>query len=173
MIDYKKIEIVCFDVDGVLTDGIYNVSDTGSISKNFDTRDFHSIGILLKNDYKVVIVTGSYDMVINKKIESICSENDLWASKLVERNLIIIQGVKCKEKVVSLYLQEVLSSWDHVAYMGDSENDIICMKLANISACPFDAEEEIKSEASYISDYNGGRGAVNDFCKYILSKRGT
>lgn len=171
MINAKEIKVVCFDVDGVLTDGVYTVSDKGDISKNFYTRDFYGIELLLKNGYKVVIVTSSVDDVIEKRILKIRENSLVWSSSCLTRDLVILRGVKSKLEMISYYLDEVLWSWHNVAYMGDGNNDLECMKMSLISACPADAEQEIMNESSYLSDYNGGRGAVYDFCRYLIKER--
>ena len=53
LINFKKIEIVIIDCDGVLTDGQYILSETGCYSKSFYTRDFRAIGRLLEKNIEL------------------------------------------------------------------------------------------------------------------------
>ena len=90
---YKNIKICCFDVDGVLTDGSYQVFETGEFSKTFYTRDFDAIAHLLKNGIKVVIITTSHDNVILRQIKRIrttSSMADLWSKWEDDGDLIVI-----------------------------------------------------------------------------------
>ena len=59
-------------------------------------------------------------------------------------------------------------SMANVAYVGDDINDLDCMQKAGFSACPANAEEEIKKASHYISKENGGEGAVRDVCNLML-----
>ena len=42
------------------------------------------------------------------------------------------------------------------------------MQLAGLKACPADAVTEIVEICDFVSDYNGGRGAVRQLCELIL-----
>ena len=66
-----SIKLIVTDVDGTLTDGMYLVSDTGSVSKSFYTRDFNAIQRAVERGYKVLILTSSADEVIKKKVEEL------------------------------------------------------------------------------------------------------
>jgi 3-deoxy-D-manno-octulosonate 8-phosphate phosphatase (KDO 8-P phosphatase) len=46
------------------------------------------------------------------------------------------------------------------------------MLEAGISTCPADASEEIKSVATYISHFNGGKGCVRDVIEQVLKVQG-
>jgi len=67
-------------------------------------------------------------------------------------------------------MQKYNLTFDEVAYMGDDLPDICCLEKAGLKGCPQDAVEEVKSIADFISSKNGGRGAVREFCDYILKK---
>jgi len=168
----KNIKIVAFDIDGTLTDGIYQVSSDGIISKSFYTRDFAAIEKLLKRGYIVPAITSSEDNCFYNK----CSTNGF----LTKYNNFFIVNKCCDKKNfiekggISIFAKgrgievEVEDGWKNIAYMGDAENDLEVMKKAAISACPCDAEKPIIEIADYISPYKGGHGAVADFINYLL-----
>ena len=60
---------------------------------------------------------------------------------------------------------------DEVAYMGDDLPDLCILEKAGLSACPYDAVDEVKQTAHFISSKNGGKGAVREFCELILKNR--
>lgn len=156
----KNIEVLAIDIDGTLTDGIYQVTQNGEIIKSFHTRDFHWIGELLNRDEDIMvcIVTNSTDDCMAQKILQLPYKDN--------SRFIIWTGIEDKKKYINASF-----SWNEVAYIGDGMNDLESMKLAAITGCPLDAEDEIKEESHFISKYNGGRGAVAEFIKYLISLR--
>jgi len=166
----KKIKIVIIDVDGVLTNGEYIVSDTGSISKSFYTRDFYAIEQLLKEKIHVIILTQSNDKVIDKRIEEIAKNSKYWKNCLKYRSLVLFTNVDNKfEKLKNYLTSETSCSLENVAYIGDSENDLECIKNCGVIGCPNDAIKSIKElEGIYVSDFSGGKGAVYDFIMNFL-----
>ena len=53
--------------------------------------------------------------------------------------------------------------------LGDDENDYESMLLCQYKACPKNATSKIKNIANFISNYDGGLGAVREYCEYILA----
>ncbi|HFD87235.1 MAG TPA: phenylphosphate carboxylase subunit delta, partial [Gammaproteobacteria bacterium] len=60
----RKIELVIFDVDGVLTDGSLFIGDDGQEYKAFNSRDGHGIRMLQECGVKVAILTGRKSEVV-------------------------------------------------------------------------------------------------------------
>jgi len=168
---YSEIKLVFIDVDGTLTDGVYQISGDGqTILKSFYTRDWYGIEQIMKNDIPVIILTQSHDDVILQQIERICSHSIFWDSCLTDGTLMFLRGINNKRETVEMLFGDDLS-WENVAYIGDAENDFECIELAAFSGCPTDAVPYVRDKAMYPSDYFGGRGAVHDFCMYIIEQR--
>jgi 3-deoxy-D-manno-octulosonate 8-phosphate phosphatase (KDO 8-P phosphatase) len=170
MIDYKKIKVVSFDCDGVLTDGIYQVDKNGDVTKSFYTRDFCGIQMLLEEGIRVAIITQSHDIIIKKQIERICSHSKFWKKKYDNFHLIIFTGINDKKKKMEEYLDALSLTFNNLAHMGDAENDLELLEVSYYTACPADAIKEIE-DVSYRCDANGGRGAVHEFCKHLLEMK--
>jgi len=171
---YDNIKVVCVDVDGCLSDGTYQVSEDGSFAKTFYTRDFDALSQLLKKDIIVVIISTSHDDVILKQIERIKAQSsmaELWTKWEKDKKLIVINKSGNKKDRLNSLLVDMKLEWYNVAYMGDAENDIECMKEAGFAGCPSDAIEEVRKNVHYPSDFSGGKGAVYDFCINILKKK--
>jgi 3-deoxy-D-manno-octulosonate 8-phosphate phosphatase (KDO 8-P phosphatase) len=162
--DFDKIKVICLDCDGVLTDNIYQVSSKGEITKSFHTRDFYAIQLAIKSGLKIVIITQSKDDCIFRKF-------DTFSKDLENHNIIILHQVENKKAAIDMRLEFAKLKWENVAYCGDAENDLECMKLAGITGCPSDAIDEVKKESHFISDKPGGKGAVYNFIKYILENK--
>jgi len=168
---FSEIKICCFDLDGVLSDGIYQISEQGIVTKSFCTKDFYAIEQLMRNDIKVAIISQACDKVIINQVDRICSHSKFWEECVEKGYLIIRIAVKNKKKEVEKLFSLYNVSWDNIAYIGDAENDFECIKLARFSGCPTDAVPYIREEVTYPSDYYGGKGAVHDICMYILEMR--
>ena len=72
-------------------------------------------------------------------------------------------------------LKEITNELNLVTYIGDDINDIECMKAVKeaggIVGCPFDAVEKVKRISDFVSQYNGGYGAVREYIDYLLEDR--
>ena len=184
MIDFKKIKVVVLDLDGTLTDGIYQVNNKGIVTKSFYTRDLYALGQMLKNDIGVIIMSQSTDNCIYQKLKSIQkkSRSKVWKKAFKQKYITLLRGVDDKKKklgdIISNFSYESEESeyiyhscnWQNVAYIGDAENDLECMQKAFYTGCPADAVSIIKEESNYLCDAKGGHGAVYEFCMHILNK---
>jgi 3-deoxy-D-manno-octulosonate 8-phosphate phosphatase (KDO 8-P phosphatase) len=56
--------------------------------------------------------------------------------------------------------------------MGDDIPDIPVLKIAGLSCCPHDAVNEVKSICNYVSNKNGGKGAVRDVIEQVMKIHG-
>jgi 3-deoxy-D-manno-octulosonate 8-phosphate phosphatase (KDO 8-P phosphatase) len=74
-------------------------------------------------------------------------------------------------KLIQKNNQQKETDFLEVAYIGDDENDIECMKLCGISACPSDAVEMVQNISDYVCVKTGGDGAVREFIEYLIAER--
>ena len=165
--DISKIKLVIIDVDGVLTNGIYTVSDNGSVSKGFHTHDFWAIQRLQEAGMAVAIVTHCNDNCIDMKIES------LPKSSRPMLTLTKLDWQTGKETFLEDFRKKFdpVIKWSEIAFIGDAENDFEAMKLCGFTGCPADAVSIIKEESNFIADSYGGRGAVYEFVNYIIKAK--
>lgn len=158
-----RLRLLCCDVDGVLTDGKYNISDNGVVMKSFNTKDFHGFSKLQDLGVLIAIVTRSSDQCIAKEIERLPGRAKI--------NLVCLTNVESKKDAI-LTLMKIRTDvmyWHQVAYIGDDDNDLESMKESAFSACPYDALPYIKSQCNYIADKKGGEGAVREIIEYLFS----
>ena len=145
-----NIKLFVMDVDGTLTDGKIYVGAEGELFKAFNVKDGYGIhDLLMPAGITPVIITGRKSGVV----EARCRELG------IER---CYQGVR--DKVGLTYTQ--------VAYIGDDLNDLPCMEKVRsnggIVACPSDAVGPVREIAMFVSDREGGNGAVRCFIDYLL-----
>ncbi len=153
------IKLLLVDCDGVLTDGMYNTSEEGSIFKTFFSRDFHGMWMLDKQGVEIAVITTASDLVIEHQ----CGRAALY--------MRICSGVKDKAKFVAEDRAFQKYDWSEMAFMGDDTFDIPLLKRVGLPACPIDAAEEVldcigEADDGYQSDFSGGRAAVRQFADY-------
>ena len=159
----KNIKLVCVDVDGTLTDGQYMVSSDDKVLKTFYTRDFYGLEILQSEDIHIAIVTSSKDDCILAKV--------MHLPMPAKAHMRLYTNIQQKKIHVGGIIIAMKIGWENVAYVGDAENDLECLKSAGISACPSDAIDEVRASVDFLSKFAGGKGCVYDFSKYLLSLR--
>ncbi len=152
-----RIKLLAMDVDGTLTDGHIYIGAEGEIMKAFDVKDGYGIAhILPRYGIIPVIITGRRSQIIEQR----CSELGITE---------LYQGIGDKLGK----LREIAAKYslhpEEVAYIGDDENDLACMRYAGLSACPSDADEAAIDTVDYVCKASGGRSAVREFIKYIIN----
>lgn len=155
----KKIELVILDVDGVLTDGSIILDNDGNEYKAFYVRDGHGIRMLIKSGIRVVIITGRYSKVVERRAA------ELGITEVYQ---------KCYDKRVAYdkLLQKHALAESAVAYVGDDIVDIPVMRRVGFPVAVADAADEVKEIACMVTKRRGGRGAVREVSDLILKARG-
>lgn len=155
----KNIRLVILDVDGTLTDGTIFLDNHGNELKAFNARDGMAISQSIRNGLECIIMTGRKSQIV-----------ELRAKELGITS--IYQSVHNKKEKLLDLISELDLTLDNIAYIGDDINDLEVMKLVGFSACPKDAVYEVKQISNYISEYQGGKGAVRDILEYLLKEQG-
>ena len=80
----------------------------------------------------------------------------------------------CADKMAAMrdYFAKYGLDPQHVIYMGDDIPDLECMREVGIPVCPADAAPEVLEVSRYVSEFNGGHGAVRDIIEQVLRARG-
>lgn len=154
----NKIKLVAFDIDGVMTDGSLIYLPDGTEAKTFNAKDGQGIVMLNKAGVKTAIITAKDSKVVLKRAET------LGITK-------VFTGQKNKIKALEILCDEFQIQKDEVAYMGDDYPDLCVIKEVGLSCTPSDGIEDIKNAVSFVSSYSGGRGAVREFCDFILKSK--
>ncbi len=144
------------DVDGTLTDGKIYMSGSGELFKAFNIKDGYTIYTLDKIGIVPVIITGRLSDIVARRAEEL---------RIKECH----QGISDKLAKLQDIMQRYGATLDEVAYIGDDYNDLECMRLCGYSACPADAEDDIKQQVDYVCETKAGEGAVREFVKKIIN----
>ncbi|MGL6064025.1 MAG: KdsC family phosphatase [Fusobacteriaceae bacterium] len=152
-----KIKAIALDVDGTLTDGKLYVSNSGEDMKTFSVKDGMAIVGAINLGIKIFIITGKKSEIVKKRAEELGITD-------------IYQGIHNKVEVLKILCQKYSLTPDNIAYMGDDLNDYGAVQFSGFSGAPKDSAGEIIKIVDFISNHNGGDGAVREFIEYILNE---
>jgi 3-deoxy-D-manno-octulosonate 8-phosphate phosphatase (KDO 8-P phosphatase) len=155
----RRLALLLFDVDGVLTDGTVLLHGDGTESKQFHIRD----GTAIVLAHRVGLTTG----VLSARQSATTVQR---ATQLGMR--VIVQGVHDKRMEFDRICAEHGLSADQVGYMGDDLLDLPVLMRAGVSAAPADAAAEVRERVDLVTRAPGGAGAVREFVEHLLRARG-
>lgn len=155
----KGIQLVILDVDGVLTDGSLYYMQDGEVLKAFNVQDGLGLVLLREAGFKIAVITGRNSPALRSRFSDLKIQH-------------VFYDVKDKAKVANELLIQLGISWEQVAVMGDDWPDIPLFKKAAFSVAPPSAHIEAKTFADYITEKEGGHGAVREFCDILLLASG-
>lgn len=153
-----RVKMVIMDVDGVLTDGGMYYTESGDELKKFNTRDGLGIRLLQEAGIKTALVTRERTAIVDKRAKKLSI-------------LEVHQGVQDKLLVVRDILARHDLSPEEVCYIGDDLGDLEVLGFIGLPVAVADAVPEVRRSAHYITDREGGHGAVREVCDLILSNR--
>lgn len=159
----KRIRLVAFDVDGVMTDaGIY-LGVAGSERcelKKFSTQDSVGIKILMAAGIEIALVSGRVSEATNVRAAELGIKEVIQVRDAIKvppfEALLVRKGVEYSE----------------VAFVGDDIPDIPVMKLVALPVAVGNAVAEVNELAAYSTSRKGGDGAVREFVEALLKARG-
>ncbi|MDF1536949.1 MAG: hypothetical protein P1S46_10710 [bacterium] len=155
----KKIQLIAFDVDGVLTDGSISYTSAGDEIKSFNVRDGHAIKLLGRAGLSAAIITGRKSAMVDRRARELGIE-------------LVYQGAR--EKNISL--DEIVSrqalSLAEIAFMSDDVVDLPVMARVGLGCCPADAAPEVLDRAALVTEAGGGNGAARELIMFILKTKG-
>jgi len=156
----KRLKLVVFDVDGVMTDGGLMLSDNGLESKIFHSQDGLGLKLLKASGVEMAIVTGRTSNVVVKRAENIGITH-------------YHQGIENKLEAFDLILKETGFSYEEAAFMGDDVIDLPPMRRAGLAVTVPHAMPLVKEHAHYVTSREAGHGAVRELCELIMQAQGT
>ena len=155
----KKIKLVVFDVDGVLTDGRIIIGDDGQEYKAFNSRDGHGMKLLQYTGVEIAIITGRTSKTVEHRMNGLGINH-------------VYQGKRIKLPVFEALIDELGLSPDECAYVGDDWVDLAIMGRVGLAVAVQDADNVVKKHAHWITPSRGGMGAAREVCELIMEGQG-
>ncbi len=155
----RKLKLFIADIDGVLTDGRIIFGNYGDELKFFDVHDGFGLVMLRRAGFKTIIITAKKSRINAKRAK------EVNAVKLY-------QNAKDKLKVFEKVLKRFHAEPSEVCFVGDDLIDVPVLKRVGLAVVVQNAVQEVKEFAHYVTQKNGGRGAVREVADMILRAQG-
>ncbi len=154
-----KVKLFLLDVDGVLTDGRLYYTQEGEEIKVFNVKDGFGIKLAQKAGIEIGIISGRSSNALHKRLKDLGIEE-------------IFTGKKDKLSALENIVKRKNIKTEEIAYMGDDLVDIPVMKRVGFPIAVRDAEDIVKEYAVYVTEREGGKGAVREAIETILKLKG-
>ena len=149
------VRLLICDVDGVMSDGLIYMGNSGEELKAFNVRDGYGIRCLLTSDIEVAIITGRRAKLLEERCQTLGITH-------------LYQGQSDKLLAFRELLDTLSLRPEQVAYIGDDLIDWPVMAQVGLSVAVADAHPLLPERANYTTRIPGGRGAVREICDLIL-----
>ena len=166
----RKIKVILFDVDGVLTDGsIWVIPAPVVVDGTITSKAVEAKGYNAHDGtaFSLAKIGGLKCGVITKRI----SETVAMRSRDLKLEFVY-QGQSFKMKAVREIMAQSGVALEEIAYVGDDVIDLPVMRVCGFAVAVADARERVKAEAHYVTANRGGRGAARDAVEFILEAQG-
>jgi 3-deoxy-D-manno-octulosonate 8-phosphate phosphatase (KDO 8-P phosphatase) len=182
----RRIKIVLFDVDGVLTDGGiwlfpapaassaatqgqiaalegkggYAISSTSMVeAKGFNAHDGTAISLARLGGMKLGVITKRISETVALRARDLKLE-------------FVYMGQAFKMQAVREIMEKEGVTIEEIAYVGDDVIDLPVMRECGFAVAVADARPQVKAAAHYITPNLGGHGAARDAVEFILEAKG-
>jgi 3-deoxy-D-manno-octulosonate 8-phosphate phosphatase (KDO 8-P phosphatase) len=157
--DIARVEAIVLDVDGVMTDGGIIPTPDGDFIRRYNAKDGYAIASAIREGLKICIISGGRGRMLENRLQMLG---------------VTRYYLNCMDKVSTIreFLADYGVDFENVIYMGDDIPDLECMRLVGVPVCPADAAMEVVEASRYISEYNGGHGAVRDIIEQVMRAKG-
>ena len=182
----KKIKLLLFDVDGVLTDGTiwlfpapagaeqrtlkhasekaqqggFGIASQSTIeAKGFHAHDGTAISLLRLAGIKSGLITKRISETVALRARDLKLDH---AYQGIQDKLTVFEEILAKEGLRP----------EQAAYVGDDVIDLPVMRNCGLGVAVANARAEVKEEAHYLTEHRGGDGALRDAVEYILKAQG-
>jgi 3-deoxy-D-manno-octulosonate 8-phosphate phosphatase (KDO 8-P phosphatase) len=169
----KKIKLLLFDVDGVLTDGKLfflpnrtnaeqssQLSAQGSIEfKGFHAHDGVAVSLARVGGLRTGLITRRFSETVALRARDLKLE-------------FVRQGSQDKGAALQEIAKEARVDLSEVAFVGDDIVDLPALRVGGLAIAVKNARPEVKREAHYITPHAGGEGGLRDAVDFILKAQG-
>lgn len=156
----RRVRLMIFDVDGVLTDGRLWFGPQGEALKVFHSFDGHGIKMLGASGVRVALLSGR--------------RSDAVAVRAAELGIErVLQGVERKRERYDALLAELGVSAEATGYMGDELVDLPVLTRCGFACSVGEAPGEVRSRVHYVTGAPAGAGAAREVCEFVMRAQGS
>ena len=155
----RRVRLMVFDVDGVLTDGRLWYGPRGEALKAFHTLDGHGLKMLAQSGITAAILSGRSSPAV--------------ALRAAELGLAhVLQGAQDKAAGFATLLARLGVAPAEAGCMGDDVPDLPVLERCGFACAPREAHASVLRAAHYVAAAPAGAGAAREVCEYLLHAQG-
>ncbi len=153
------VSLLVLDVDGVLTDGRIYFDKDGNEMQSFNTRDGLGMKTLQRCGVEIAVLSGRTSAAVTHRMAQIGIEH-------------VYQGCENKLDAFMQLLNHTAVDARQVCFVGDDWIDLPVLLRAGLAVSVADADERVKERVHWVTQNNGGDGAVREICNLIMTAKG-
>ena len=151
----EKIDLFVYDFDGVLTDNMAYVSESGEESVRVNRSDGLAISMIKKMGKRQLILSTEENPVVSKRADKLGIE--------------CLQGSKDKKASLKAYCDNHSISLERVLFIGNDVNDQCLLDVVGVSCAPADAYPDYKDHVTIVFKSNGGYGVIRELYSMLIN----
>jgi 3-deoxy-D-manno-octulosonate 8-phosphate phosphatase (KDO 8-P phosphatase) len=155
----KQIKLLALDCDGVLTYGEVQYTSAGEEIKTFNVHDGLGLQLLKKSGVSIAIITGRESPALARRAQELHID-------------YLYQNCKDKLSVLQQLAKEQGLEPCQVGFMGDDLPDIPALHWSGVAIAVKNAHACVYPYVDFITQLEGGKGAVREVCDFILKAKG-
>ena len=156
----RRVKLMLFDVDGVLTDGRLWYGPDGEALKAFHSLDGHGIKMLGASGVRVGLLSGRSSRAVEIRAR------ELGIAP-------VLQGVDDKLARFGALLQEHGLRPEEAGYAGDDVVDLPVLMRCGFACSVPQGAAEVRTRVHYVAAAAAGYGAAREICEYVMRAQGT
>lgn len=156
----RRVKLMIFDVDGVLTDGRLWYGLAGEEIKAFHSFDGQGVKMLAKSGVGLALLSGRRSPAVAARAAELGIEH-------------VLQGIEHKRESYEALLERLGLGREASGYMGDDVVDVPVLNRCGFACTTPEAPEEVRKRAHYVAAAHAGAGAAREVCEYIMRAQGT
>jgi 3-deoxy-D-manno-octulosonate 8-phosphate phosphatase (KDO 8-P phosphatase) len=181
----RRVKIILFDVDGVLTDGTiwlvpgpaggdpsvrqqvterdgvgFGVSSATMMeAKGYSAHDGAGISLARIGGLKCGVITKRISETVSTRMRDLKMD-------------YVYMGQAFKMRPIREIMEKEGVTLEEIAYVGDDVIDLPVMRQVGFAVAVANAREQVKAEAHYVTQHAGGYGGGRDAVDFILDAKG-
>ena len=156
----KRVRLMFFDVDGVLTDGRLWYGPLGEALKSFSALDGHGMKLAMQAGIAIALLSGRSSPAVTVRAAELGIPH-------------VLQGIDDKLAAFDLLRTTLGIATDETGFAGDELVDLPVLRRCGFACAPREAHELVRSHVHYVTHAPAGGGAGREICDLLMKAQGS
>lgn len=156
----KRVRLMLFDVDGVLTDGRLWYGPSGEALKSFSALDGHGIKLAMQSGIAIALLSGRSSPAVTVRAAELGIPH-------------VLQGIEDKLSTFDQLRASLGIAAEETGFAGDELVDLPVLRRCGFACAPPQAHELVRGHVHYVTRAAAGGGAAREICDFLMAAQGT